>query len=257
MDEELGRRVFQQFIDLFFRPEIERRRGAGALPAPLVLRKAQVVFYPDGRRPEVRLNDEVRAVAKVRFKPGAMEGRRVGDEITADEIDDISEVMLKDEDDPDAGHATFIQVGKRWCMAFDFRYNKGLSERHLNDAREFLEAARHSQERSAWSAFVDNLFSAAELAARALLLVLPDREFRRKATHKAIHARFNRFANLGSVAPEGRAVFNKLYGLRPSARYGANAISFDRAEAETLLRDVENLIHEVSQTMSRPRRPGG
>lgn len=257
MDEEKGRRAFEQFIDLFFRPEIERRRAEGKPPERLMLTKAQVVFYADGRKPDVRLNDEVKAVAKVNFKPGAVAGKRPGDLIMADEIEDIAEVMLPDTDDPDAGHATFIQVGGRWCMAFDFRYNKALSERHLSDAREFLEAARHCLDRSAWSAFADNLFSAAELAARALLLMLPDPKFRSKATHKAIHARFNSFAKLGNVPPSGRAVFNKLSALRPPARYGAKGIVLDPEEARTLLGDVEGLIGEVSRTMSRQRPPGG
>src|SRR5437867_7604353 len=106
-----------------------------------------------------------------------------------------------------------------------------MSERHLRDARQFLDSARYCQQRSAWSPFVDNLFSAAELAARAILLLLPDPKFRRKGTHKAIHSRFNSFAKLGNVLPAGRDVFNKLHGLRPAARYQAKTLAFESKEA--------------------------
>jgi uncharacterized protein (UPF0332 family) len=258
MDEEVLRRTVEQFIDLFFRPEIERRSSEGTISTPFVLDKAQVVFYPDGRKAEVRLNDEVQAIAKVNFKPGTVEGKRPGDEMTADQIQSIEEVMLPDTDDPDAGHATFIHMGGgRWVMGFDFRYNKGLSERHLSDAREFLDAAKHCLGQSAWSAFADNLFSAAELAARALLLMVPDSQFRTKTNHKAIHARFNNFARYGNVSESGREVFNKLAGLRPTARYGGKKVSLIPEEARALFQEVEALVGEVARSTFRERPPGG
>jgi len=58
--------------------------------------------------------------------------------------------------------------------------------------------------------FVDTLFSAAELAARAHLLGIPDREFTRKGTHKSIQIRFNKWANIGNAKPPHRDVLNTL-----------------------------------------------
>ena len=64
--------TIRQAFDLWFNPEIERRREAGLLPEKFVLFAAQVVIDPDRKAPAVRLNEEVRGMFKA--KPA----RRVG-----------------------------------------------------------------------------------------------------------------------------------------------------------------------------------
>ena len=141
MSEEQGRKLFDQMLELFVGPEIVRRQAAGLLERPTVLRSVQVVFFADGREREIRLNDEVRAMMKVRVAestapaPGklAYEG----------DIEEIESIFLKDDvDDPNAGHITAIRIGSRWHLSFDFRYNKAHVRQHASAAEEFLEAAR-------------------------------------------------------------------------------------------------------------------
>ena len=58
--EEGQQRFLQQAFSLWVTPEIERRSDRGLLPSNFEFLAAQIVFWPDGRPLEVRLNDEVR-----------------------------------------------------------------------------------------------------------------------------------------------------------------------------------------------------
>ncbi|MFZ5619556.1 MAG: hypothetical protein ACOY5W_00860 [Pseudomonadota bacterium] len=184
--DEFSQRVFDQFMDLFVVPEIRSRQEKGEAERPYELRAAQIVFYPDGRKPSVRLNSEVVAVGEARLKSGI--SKKAGEPIYASEIDGFDNIKLADDDCPDCGHATLIRFSPTWSIAFDFRYNKALSRRHLDTAWEFYDSAAGAAERRQWSAFVDTLFSAVELAAKALLISMPDPTLRERATHKAVIA---------------------------------------------------------------------
>ena len=47
MDEEIQQRVFQQVMDIFIIPEIEKRRAYGKVKENFILSKAQIVFSLD------------------------------------------------------------------------------------------------------------------------------------------------------------------------------------------------------------------
>jgi uncharacterized protein (UPF0332 family) len=154
-------------------------------------------------------------------------------------------VKLTDEDDPDCAHATLLKIGDKWFIAFDFRYNKALAKRHSDAAREFYRVAEFAKENGYWSPFIDSLFSASELAAKAILLSEPSPKLRKKGTHKVIHRKFNIHAKLGNVKPEHSKAFNKLWSLRSKARYLEGKFTISVSEAELLLEVVGELI-EVS-----------
>ena len=69
-DKEFGSKVFEQFMELFVMPEIERRQATGQLEKPLDLRAAQIVFFPDNRKNQVRINSEAKGYAEFELKPG-------------------------------------------------------------------------------------------------------------------------------------------------------------------------------------------
>lgn len=237
---EFGNRVFQQFMDLFVNPEVMRRQEAGDLPKPLDLRAAQIIFFANGRKPQVRINKEIRAIAKVKFKEGI--SKNSGEPVFAHEIEDLGEINLIDDDDPDCGHATLVKINGRWTIAFDFQYNKGLSRNHIKTASEFYEAAEFSFSRKNWSAFVDNLFSCAELSAKVILLTFLSPELARKATHPLIRQRYNRFADLGDFDETHRSVLNKLSGWRINARYLKGRVPVSEDEAVELLNIVKDML---------------
>jgi len=243
-NDEFGRRVFDQFMDLFVTPEVKRRFETGKSREPFSLRAAQVIFFPDGRRPQVRLNSEIRAIGKVKLKQGI--SKKAGEPTYEHEVEGLNEVNLTAEDDPDCGHATLVRIGDSWTIAFDFRYNKALSRKHIVAARQFLESAEFSLSKKNLSPFADNLFSAAELVAKSILLSMSDPRFRRKATHRAIQNRFNRFASLGNVKPVYRETFNRLSVMRDQARYLKGDVSISEDECRRLLDIVRSMMEEAS-----------
>ena len=89
-DTNLGdifRKAFQNFFDVFITPEVVRRQDVGELPKLLDLHAAQIIFYPDGRKPEIRINSEVNVIAKIKLKPDV--NKNVNDTIFVDEIGSI------------------------------------------------------------------------------------------------------------------------------------------------------------------------
>ncbi len=79
VDAEMGEAVVKQAFDFWIGPEIERRREAGQLPEDFALHGAQVIFGMEEGPPEVRLNDEVRAVATVVAARAIAKGEPVTD----------------------------------------------------------------------------------------------------------------------------------------------------------------------------------
>ena len=241
---EFGSRVFQQFMTLFVTPEVSKRQEAGELEKPLNLRAAQILFFSDGRRPQVRINSEVRAISKVKFKSGI--SKKAGEPIYEHELEGLDEINLTKEDDPDCGHATLIRIGDRWTIAFDFRYNTELSKKHIKVAEEFCQAAEYSLSQKNWIAFIDNLFSATELLARSILLSIPDPKFRKKSTHTCIQIRYNRFADMGNVEKTSRETLNKLSGLRDQTRYLKADILITEDESIELFENVKSMLEYAS-----------
>jgi len=226
-------------MELWILPELERRE----LPLTEIhLRAAQIIFFPNGRRPEIRINDEIRALASVKLKAGISKDK--GELIYENEVEGIDVIGLSEKDDVDCAHITLVRLLDTWFIAFDFRYNKAFSERHIQTAKEFYESAQFSYEKKNWSAFVDSLFSTAELTAKAILLSMPDPRFRKKASHRAIQLRLNRFASLGNIPLEFRYVFNKLSGWRDLARYPKvdRRLEISEEDALNLLETVKMMI---------------
>ena len=240
----LDQKIFDNLMDIFITPEVVRRQNAGELEKPLDLRAAQIVFYPDGRKNEVRINSEVKAEARMKLKPGT--SKHAGDLVYEHELEGLEKISLSEDDDPDCAHVTFIRFGDKWAGSFDFRYNKALSRQHIERANEFCDAAEFSLNQKNFAAFVDTLFSAIELVAKALLLSLPDAKFRKKAEHADIKKKFYWFADLGNVQPAYRDTFDRLLRLRYPARYLQGNLALSVEEAHKLLESVKGLLRETS-----------
>jgi hypothetical protein len=216
-DAELFRATFTHFLDQFISPAVRRRQELGELPRPLDLRQAQVVFYPDGRNTDIRVNDEVKGTLMVKLKEGIE--KAAGEPYTDSEIERSTGFVLDAADDPDCGHMTFIRVGRRWFGSFDFIYYKGLAERHLHRGREFLGTAEHALAEGHLGACFDNLYSAAELFAKGHLLLLSELQLRTSKKHTHVGTRYNYHGKIGNVEGSHRDALNELFELRAAARY--------------------------------------
>ena len=154
---------------------------------------------------------------------------------------------ITEKEDPDCGHATLVRIQNSWIIAFDFRYNKGLARKHVDTAKQFYDSAEFAFNRKNWSSCLDNLFSAAELAAKAVLLLIADPIFAKKVKHGGIQHRYNKFADLGNVQQKYRDALNKLFGLRASARYLKGDIQLSEEEIKGLLESVKKMIDDATE----------
>jgi HEPN domain-containing protein len=232
--------TFIHIMELWITPEVIRRQAAGRVAKPFNLQAAQVLFFPDGRSHQIRLNEEVRAVGKVKLKQGVK--KAAGDPVYAHEVEGYESFRLLDDEDPNCGHITIRRIADQWSISFDFIYNKGTARDHLMAAREFLDAARHARHQGHWRAFVDTCFSGAELAAKSLLMTTPSPNEKKSKKHGRIHSRYNLEAKLGNVKEQHRKSFNRLTELRASARYLDGALVMDAKEADELFSGVEDAI---------------
>ncbi len=250
-DQGLSGSILQQMIDIWVRPEIARRRAAGALHDGFVLTAAQLICSADGAPNVVRLNGEVQALAFMRLKPGVT--KKEGEDLFVHESDGIAEIKLPETEDPNCGHATLVRFGDGWHVSFDFRYNRGRAVALLSRARQFLVAATLASEAEAWSVLAYNLFTAMELAAKAELLVMADMDVLRSKKHGLIHARLNHSAKLGNVDLAHASTFNELAQFRQAAAYSFEPFELPPTQASALLASVTEFI-EVVAVRAGPKR---
>ena len=250
LKQDFNKEVIQNLLDVFVTPEVKRRQDAGMLPKPLELRYAQVILFPDERKPLIRINEEVKAKAKVKFHSGI--SKKLGDLIYEHEIEAIEHVELGPNDDPDCRYIFLYFKGKKSIAWFDFRRNKALAAKHIDRAKEYVSTAHDCLQGKRLVPFVDNLFDAAELSAKAVLLAMHDYSptLRKKSTHSAIQLRYNRFANLGNVIPKYKSTFNRLTGLRTSARYLKGApLKLADEETREMLDTVNKMISDTAERL--------
>jgi len=242
-DPEFQKRVFQQFWDLFVVPEYNKRRQAGKLPDSFVLTEYQVILPPDDSPPIVRFNAaETRFRVTISLKKG-IDPKPI-EMIQADEILWVGNFELID-DDPDCGWIAMLRVAGHWYGYFDFRRNKHLSKKHAAAAQEFLETARYAYENKHLSAFVDNLFSAAELAAKAQLLSTFS-ELRASKKHEHVRNKYNLWFSWGNVEAEYCRVLNHLSQLRYPARYLNKELVITDNEVAYMLQVVEKMVNSLA-----------
>lgn len=249
LDKEGQQRTFNQFMELFVLPEITRRKESGRLPEKFVLNAAQIIFYGDGRRPTVRLNEETKIVAKIKLKNGVKKDK--GEAVLRNEIERLENLRLIDEEEPEYAHASMVKFGNHWLLGFDFRYNKRLAREHFKTAKQFYESAKNAHQNKLMTPFVDNLFSCIELLAKSELLLMPDEKFKEKATHKAIQIKYNKFVEIGNANLDFKTALNKLSGLRNSARYLKSNFRLSQAEAQEYLSIAREMIDYLEPILEK------
>jgi uncharacterized protein (UPF0332 family) len=240
LDNEARQRAFNQFMDIWITPAVMRRQETGELETPLNLLAAQILFFPDERKPEVRINSEVKLIANLKFKDGLVP--EIGKQYS-NEIESIDKFSLTEEDYQDCGFVVIFKIGSQYGLYFDFRYNKELAGKHVELAEQFLRAAELASDQGLLSPFIDNLFSAAELTAKAILL--PHyMNLRNNKIHSRVQEYFNQFVDYGNADPNYRDIFAKLSSLRKPARYADYdmEINIPEDEREMMLRTIREMI---------------
>ena len=202
IDNETKQRVFQQVMDLWVKPEIERRLKYKKIEKNVVLTKIQIILSLNSK-PKIKFNDEVKAV------------------IHYSENKDIEKIELKGLD-PNGAHVTLLLNGDHWVIAFDFRYNKEIIKKHIEASKEFYESAKENLNKNRLRPFFENAFASAELSAKSVLLALPDKKILTGRNHEDRLSKFKNWADLGNVKIVYSEILSKLSSLRDSARYVYN-----------------------------------
>ena len=131
MDEATSQKVFQNVMNLFIIPEIEKRKKEGKINESFILRSGQIVLSRDNGN-SVRLNEEVKAIAKsIAAKP-----IKKNDLVFEEDIKNIEEVKLTEED-KNCAHITLLRFRDKWLIFTDFRYDKEDSNEHISPSKEF------------------------------------------------------------------------------------------------------------------------
>jgi hypothetical protein len=236
LGEFLGALVAWAF---YVKPEIERRKEAGTLPADFQLRAFQLIFNVDADAPEVRLNDEAKVVAMVKAARDIARGQPV----TVEDIAEYKELLLT-EDDPDAAHITIVNIDGEPIFAADARVNATRSAAHIALARQFIDTAAWASEQGYPAVFVDNLFSASELMAKGFLIWARENQTLLKTkTHPPIKSLFNKQGQKEAIDGRYPALLNRLGQLRERARYLSGGLDLDAGEREEML-TVANEMYE-------------
>jgi uncharacterized protein (UPF0332 family) len=245
MEEEGMKQTIQQLMDMFVEPEIKKRQETGKVEKPFPLQHAQIIFYPDGTPPQVRLNDEVKAELRVVLKEEFREKVKKGDPVYWEKIESIETTKLTDEEDPNVGHATILSINGSWLRHCNFIYNKQRSAQHIEAARQFIEAVRTALEKKHWAVLIDSLCSASELTAKAYLLGSPNKTIMESKTHGIVASRANMHRKLGNLQGHHIEAFNKAWNIRGRARYLEGELTFTEQEAVDLLKNLEEFIAYV------------
>ena len=238
---EFANNVFNNMHELFYNPEIAKRKAQNLIPKDFSLIAAQAILFPDGRPHILRLNSEVSV--EVKLKKGV-------DKDAKDfwpSSSDIEYVKLNEKEFLNCGHVTLILFKDGFKLSFDFRYNKQICAEHLTVAKQFLETSKFALENDFVFAFIDNSFSAIELLAKTNLLVEANQNMRGRTSHNTIKSAFNlRYKNSQTQFEVNRCqIFNRLSDARKAARYLEGKLTFDRSELEAINVIIEEMYLEL------------
>lgn len=245
---EFGGNVFNQILELWVRPELERRGLEPSRPPSQAL-----VILGGEQRLKVLLNDEFDWVAAVRAtRPIAK-----GEAINRSDFSSL-EALRPAVVDQDAGWIGYCTVGTELFVAFDFRRNRRRAHALLARGREFQGAAQWALSQAALGPAIDSAFAAAELAVTAQLLVFNHRAPRR---HSARQAQWSGWTNLGN-APEGHArALAALGAARPAARYGEGPLPLSATQIGELIAQTGEMLDyaeaQVGKLHAPPDLPSG
>jgi len=235
-DNETRQRIFQQIIDIFVIPEIERRKKINKLPLDFKLERIQIIFSSKSGRNYVRLNKEVDAIIKCK----ANKPIKKGDIVYENDIDQIESVELT-KGDLNYGHITLLAFKGNWIVSFNFVYNKEEIKKHTEASKEFYESAKDNLENKRLRPFFENAFACAELFTKSILLSLPNKKFFEGKDHRDKKEFLKNWANLGNVKIKFSTTLSKLYSLRSSARY-ISSDNYKKENAKEILSILEEMI---------------
>jgi hypothetical protein len=183
----------------------------------------------------------------IKIKAGV--SKKAGEPIYEHEVD-WSDILRLPEEYNDCGYMILWYFGDKVLFSFDLRYNMATCRNMNTTARRFQEIALYALSKKYWSPFIDNLFSAAELAAKSIVLTSLETDRKKLENHNLVQDRFTKFADWGNVDKDLKSAFHRLRDQRVPARYlkGRDSMyTIDEKEAQSLYDRVELLILQAEK----------
>lgn len=240
-DKQSYSNLFNQVVNLWAKPEIEKRKKENRLPKGFQLRAIQVIFSI-GSPPLVRFNNEVKVLIKAKTKRKISKGELIYER----DIQEIKELELAD-DEKDFGHITIIRFNKGWSLGFSFIYDTSKSKKFLQLGNEYLKSAEDDCQKELFRPMIESLSVAAENFAKARLLLLPDKEIRKAKTHGLVQSKVNIYSKTSNIiGKQFRGVFNDLQNSRDKARYNPD-YSVTKNEAKKMIQALKEMSIGVSR----------
>ena len=198
-------------------PEIMRRVKEGKVKLPFKLNKAHILLFSDNTKNDVLLNDEVRFQLLMRLKKGKSFKKK--DPIRESDVDEVIKIYPDKRNDPNAAHIMMVKIKNQWYFAADLVYDKEKMRKKFDTAKNFLESAKSNLDKELWSPFIDNLFSATELAAQSVLLLRHYGKYSLKQSHEDTRKYFTAYWQNKNTAIKFVQHYDSLSELRKKARY--------------------------------------
>lgn len=241
-NDDFSNNVFTNMMNLFFNPEITKRKAENSIDDSFELLAAQAIIFPDERQTIINLNSEVSAIVKLKKV-----ANKDNDGFKAS-TEQIEYVKLKDEEFLNCGHVTIILFNDGYHISFDFQYNKQISREHLKAAEQFIETSKFALDNKYITSFIDNSYSAIELLAKTNLLLEANSKVAGKTIHKTIHSTFNlRFKNSHTAFEiQRRKTLNDLTVARKNARYLEGKIYFEEEKLTEIYHTISHLFNDLS-----------
>jgi len=250
MDDELRQAIVDNIFRIWVQPEIEKRKNLGTLANDSVPNRAQVVMSV-GQSPSVRLNDEVRIHYHAAVHPTGPPDPTTGETPVIFDL----RFNLPPDEDVNAGWMFVINLWGTWQPYFEFHYNSALAREHAAAAREFIDSARADCNANRFRPLVENLWSAAELMAKSLLLLLPDEEIVAQRNHRDRRKKLEEYVRSVGTHDRFLELLSELESLRKPARYLEAPLAVDSAIAAALLAKADAAAAELDSFL--PVRPEG
>jgi uncharacterized protein (UPF0332 family) len=241
-NSEMAERMFEQLVDLWVKPEIDRRVAEGRIVTPLGLYRIQVLMPINGEN-IVRFNDEVHFEVEAKVKPGTK--LKPGDIFDFTEVEDVKFHKLLPEDE-DYGHITAWAINGTWSIYFSFIYQRTKSRDLLRLGMDYIKSAESDIRRGLLAPAINTLCIASENIAKARLVLQPFEEVHRPIkTHSTLKSIINRHTKVGeAIRPEYAQCHNYLLSLREDARYNP-AVILDAEELKRAIVEMKKLANEA------------
>ncbi len=233
-NEEEKKRIFDQIMNIWAIPEIERRKKKGILGDDFEIKRVQVIFTL-GKPPEIKFNEKVGITALVKVNRDVIKG----EDVKYSDVDKFEKFIV---DYPsNSGHITLFRLLNNWVIIFDARYKKGEIKKFLERSKQFYDSAKDNLRNGRLIPFYENCWDSAELSAVCHALVIGGKNEK----HSVNIENFVKWSELGNVDKKHAKTLFELKDLR-ELKY-KDSIDFRDKDHKEFLKIVKEMIEEAEK----------